>query len=218
VWLLFATAGELKPGSPGRLQRSGSDMKRREREQTFPISKFDGEMILVTLITLTFDVAAVICAVFGVVHLLNGWVGIALLGLAGLFGLIGVAFTLGLLRSSRFYWLSMRQSAHYVLTEDSLQRVGWSGAVLEQVPYANLKRVRLKTGTSLNGNAMQYIGIKVGDRRDRNTLLDPLGHPWSRGWKFDVVIMDASLKGPLEPLYEALQTLQRTWYQPEPTA
>ena len=34
-------------------------MKHREREQTFAISKFDGEMILVTLVTLAFDVAGI---------------------------------------------------------------------------------------------------------------------------------------------------------------
>ncbi len=193
-------------------------MKRRERELTFPISKFDGEMILVALVTLGFDVMAVICTVFGLVHLLNGWVGAALLGFAGLFGLIGVAFTLGLLRSSRFYWLSMRKSACYVLTEASLQRVDWNGVALEEVPYANMKRVRLKTSTAMNGNAMQYIGIKVANKLDRNTHLDPYGRSYNRGWKFDVVILDANLKGPLEPLYEALQAQQRAWYQPEPAA
>jgi len=153
---------------------------------------------------------AVGAAIACLVMILNGpgvkeWIALGVLVLVVGFCLV---FFLAFVPTIRLFLFSVRPGGYYLLTQSMLQRYAADNRLIEQIPFANIARVRLATATSGMDQETRYrvIKIKLKNLEESQTTLDPYLHRWSRKTQGqDIALIEGFFDVPLKSVYQKIK-------------
>ncbi len=221
--------GQAKPpasrtsDAPGEESRSALSKKSKaESEERLEFSKSALRKSMVWLLcfqSLAFVVAigsAVGCVVVVLkekvsFEMILGVVFIALVAVVGF-----CYFLMALTNWRLFFFSTIPSSSCYGVQSDRLVRYSDADNVVEEIPFANIAKVRLVTRRSGENPEVtaKVLGIDLNDTDDSETRLDPQFHAWSQKMHHhDLVLIEDFFDMPIKTVHKVIKKRWKQWQE-----